>query len=304
ATGYLGSNGGISNPIGWVDDDFKTRPRPRSDVNRAGRFGLRYLLHGEAGVFGGLSWQTPWEQLLVKVEYDGHDYDDEYRVGRLKQDSRINVGLHYTPTPGVQFTLGWERGNELLAALVLRGNLKNAPRQPKWLDPPKVPLRDEAIAAGSSTGEPINATSVGLASDGGNSVEVAGDSADRFPLLPGHTWESVRSHLAENAGFYLRRVEVGENELILHGNQARYLYLAEGLGRSARVLDSAIDPGIDWITLEYNRQDMPIAQSSVSRGALAAYARRDIDLDTMARNVELNPPGSSREGEIVYDRPL
>src|SRR5690606_9720776 len=218
ATGYLGSNGGISNPIGWVDDDFKTRPRPRSDVNRAGRFGLRYLLHGEAGVFGGLSWQTPWEQLLVKVEYDGHDYDDEYRVGRLKQDSRINVGLHYTPTPRVQFTLGWERGNELLAALVLRGNLKNAPRQPKWLDPPKVPLRDEAIAAGSSTGEPINATSVGLASDGGNGVEVAaGSSADRFPLLPGHTWESVRSHLAENAGFYLRRVEVREDELILHG---------------------------------------------------------------------------------------
>jgi len=241
---------------------------------------------------------------LLKIEYDGHDYDDEVRVGQLRQDSRINLGLHYTPTPGVQFTLGWERGNELLATLVLRGNLKNAPRQSKWLDPPKVPLRDEAIAAGSSTGEPINATSVGLASDGGNSVEVAGDSADRFPLLPGHTWESVRSHLAENAGFYLRRVEVGENELILHGNQARYLYLAEGLGRSARVLDSAIDPGIDWITLEYNRQDMPIAQSSVSRSALAAYARRDIALDTMARNVELNPPGSSREGEIVYDRPL
>src|SRR5690606_7827809 len=129
-------------------------------------------------------------------------------------------------------------------------------------------------------------------------------AGDGYPLLPGHSWDEVRSQLASNAGFQLRRVEVNDNELILHGNQVRYLYLSEGLGRAARVLDSVVDPTVDWVTLEYNRQDMPIAQSSVSRSALAAYARRDIDLDTMARSVELNPPGSSREGQIVYDRPL
>src|SRR5690606_21778536 len=132
ATGYLGSNGGINNPIGWIDDDFDSRPRANSNITEAGRFGLRYLLHGDVGVFGGVSWQTPWDPLLVKIEYDGHDYGNEFRLGDLKQDSRINFGLHYTPTPGVQFTLGWERGNELLATLVLRGNLKNAPRQSKW----------------------------------------------------------------------------------------------------------------------------------------------------------------------------
>ncbi len=309
ATGYLGSNGDFGNPIGWIDEDFKVRPRASSDITQAGKFGLRYLLHGRMGVFGGVAWQTPWQPLLIKVEYDGHDYDDEVRVGRLEQDSRINIGLHYTPSPGVRMTLGWERGNELLATVAFRGNLKNAPRQPRWLDPPKFPLRQELPQADGNSGSPTGQAAAQPAS----TVAPIGDTADRagplpatdgYPLLAGHTWEQVRADLASNAGFQLRRVEVNDNELILHGNQVRYVYLSEGLGRAARVLDQVVDPSIEWVTLEYNRQDMPIAQSSVSRSALAAYARRDIDLDTMARSVELNPPGSSRQGDVVYDRPL
>ena len=309
ATGYLGSNGTFRNPIGLIDSDFDTRPDTTSAIVNAGKVGLRYLFHGRVGVFGGVSWQTPWEPLLVKVEYDGHDYGDEPGVGYLDQDSRINIGLHYTPSPGVRMTLGWERGNELLASIAFRGNLKNAPRQPRWLDPPKLPLRDETLQ-GEAPQVPVaglqaNQT-VALAGSSTNAAQTtdALPTGDGYPLLPGHSWDEVRSQLASNAGFQLRRVEVNDNELILHGNQVRYLYLSEGLGRAARVLDSVVDPNVDWVTLEYNRQDMPIAQSSVSRSALAAYARKDIDLATMARSVELNPPGSSREGQIVYDRPL
>lgn len=317
ATGYLGSNGGISNPIGWIDDDFKTRPRASSDITQAGRFGLRYLLHGPVGMFGGVAWQTPWDPLLLKVEYDGHDYDDEVRVGRLDQDSRINIGLHYTPSPGVRMTLGWERGNELLATVAFRGNLKQARRQPRWLDPPKVPMRGESLRDegplqdSADAGNPAwaSAASIATADSGADIPQDVGMvdatvAQSGYPLLPGHSWDEVRQQLRDNAGFHLRRVEVNDREVILHGNQVRYLYIAEGLGRAARILDNVVDPNVEWVTLEYNRQDMPIAQSSVSRSALAAYARRDIDLDTMARSVELNPPGASREGEIVYDRPM
>lgn len=305
ATGHLGSNGDFANPIGWIDEDFKTRPETTSAIRNAGKVGLRYLFHGRVGVFGGVSWQTPWDPLLLKVEYDGHDYDEEPAIGRLEQDSRVNVGLLYKPSPGVRVTLGWERGNELHATLTLRGNLKNAPRQPRWLDPPKAPLREETLLArppGPSvppSSTPDSEPVVALAS-GPEGLR----QPSKSPLLPGHTWEEVRERLRANAGFYMRKVEVNGDELILHGNQPRYMYPAEGLGRAARVLDSMIEPDVDWITLEYNREDMPIAQSSVSRSALASYARRDIDLATMARSIELNPPGSSREGEVVYDLPL
>src|SRR5690606_35739760 len=219
------------------------------------------------------------------------------------QDSRWNLGLHYTPSPGVRVTVGWERGNELLATVALRSNLKNLQRRAGPLDPPKVPLRSE-VAGQDETGS--NHIRNGLAASSGSLIKgdasspVASDAA----LLPGYSWEQVRSQLIENAGFYLRRVEHGERELILHGNQTHYLYISESVGRGARVLDNAVDPGIDWFTFEYNRQDLPIAQASVSRSALDAYAHRDIDLDTLVRSVEINAPGSSREGAIVYDRPF
>jgi len=299
ATGYLGTHGKLDNPLGWIDDRFDNR-RPYGQG--AGTFNSKSLLRGPIGAFGGVAWQTPWDPLVVKVEYDGHDYGIEHvRVGPLPQDSRINFGLHYTPSPGLRLTLGWERGNELVATMALRSNLKSSPRQAGTLDPPRIPFRHESIGGERAHGDVLGAD--GLLGAGESTAEADAVHAD-FPLLPGETWERVRSQLSENAGFHMRRVEVNDGELILHGNQTRYLYLSDSIGRAARVLDNTVDPSIEWFTFEYNRQDMPIAQASVSRSALIAYAQRDIDLGTMARSVELNPPGSSKEGTVVYDRLL
>src|SRR5690606_2341148 len=288
-----------------IDSDFDTRPDPTSAIVNAGKVGLRYLGHGEIGVFGGVSWQTPWDPLLVKVEYDGHDYSAEPGVRWLPQDSRFSIGLHYTPKPGVRLTLGWERGNELQASLALHSNLKNAARVAGPLDPPRIPMRESAMASTPDT-EAGNSPMEAAAWDHTAGTGPAGveSATGNFPLRPGHTWDSVRQQLIENAGFYLRKVEVSGDELILHGNQTLSIYIADSLGRTARVLDNVVDPSVEWFTVAHDRQDMPIAQTSVSRSAMAAYVRRDIDLDTMARSIELNPPGSSREGDIVYDRPM
>src|SRR5690606_8356006 len=169
------------------------------------------------------------------------------------------------------------------------------------LDPPKVAFREPSSEQDAS--EAIHDATYSSRDSATN--EWTHDASEAgFPLLPGNTWESVRSQLIDNAGFYLRRVEVNDKELVLHGNQTHYLYLPESVGRGTRVLDNAVAPDIEWFTFEYNRQGLPVAQTSVSRSALKAYATRDIDLDALARNVELNPPGSSREGTIVYDRPF
>ncbi|RRN53984.1 YjbH domain-containing protein [Pseudoxanthomonas sp. SGNA-20] len=291
ATGYLGSQGNLTNPLNWIDDRFESR-RPRGDG--AGSFNAKSLLRGPVGIFGGVAWQTPWEDLTVKVEYDGHDYSMEHvRVGPLRQDSRINFGLNYTPSPGVRITLGWERGTEFTASLTLRGNLKSAPRQPRWMDTPKAPLRSESASIGpDAEPQPLYEAS-----------EVSTSTELKPYLLPGKTWERLDAELRHYAAFYVQKIEVTDQEVILHGNQLKYFYPTEGLGRAARVLDTAIDPSIDWVTLEYTRQNMPIAQSSVSRSALNAYVQGDIDLAEMARHVEVNPPGSSREGEVVYEGP-
>src|SRR5690606_32928251 len=209
----------------------------------------------------------------------------------------------YTPSPGVRITLGWERGNELAASIAFRGNLKNVPRPSRWLDPPKRPLRSEVLED-TDTSPASVVVSPDAAS--GRPLDVDAEAIavpSTHPLLPGLTWESVDVELRRSAGFYVQKVEVNDHEVILHGTQLKYFYPTEGLGRAARVLDTAIDPSVDWVTLEYTRQNMPIAQSSGSRNALNAYAQGDIDLREMARHVEVNPPGSSREGEVVYEGP-
>jgi len=285
ATGYLGSNGDFANPLRLIDDRFETRPGATSSVVNAGKPGLRYAFRGPVGVFGGVAWQTPWAPLLVKVEYDGHDYDKEPRLKRLPQDSRINVGFHYSVSPGLKIALGWERGNELMAALTFRGNPSRAPRQPRLLDPPKEAFREPA-------GRPV----AGVPDPGAAALPVGGSV-----LRAGEHWNEIARRLNDNAGIEVQDITVADREVIVTGEQWRYFYPAEGLGRAARILANATGPDIDWITVQHNRAGLPVSQSSVSRDALAAYARGDIDLASLSRQVELNPPGSSREGRTVYE---
>jgi len=286
ATGYLGSNGDFENPLGAIDDRFKTRPR----ITGAGQLNSDAMFRGPVGVFGGIAWQTPWAPLQVKLEYDGHDYDHEPRVGRLDQDSRLNVGLHYTVTPGLQLAVGWERGNALMAAVTFRGNLATAQRQPRWLDPPKEPIRPRANAD-TAVAAPVVASAA---------QPWTPDHRAQAALRPGESWEDVAQRLTSNAGINVSQIEVNDHEIIVRGEQGRYFYTPEGLGRAARILGNSTTDDFSWYSVEYNRQGLPIAQSSVSRDALEAYDRRDIDLQALSRQVELNRPGSSRQGDIVY----
>jgi Bacterial putative lipoprotein (DUF940). len=290
ATGYLGSNGDFQNPLRWIDDRFSTRPPATSSVENAGRFGTRYLFRGSVGVFGGLSWQTPYEPLLLKLEYDGHDYDQEPRRKLLPQDSRVNVGLHYRVRPGVQVMLGWERGNELSAALVLRGNPGHSVVPAHPLDPQREPL-DRHAAPGDQI---ANASVIGPS---------PAESGADVVLRPGQSWADVSSRLYQNAGLDVHDISVADRELIVRGNQTRYRRTSEGLDRAARIVANSTD-GIDWVTVEFERRGLPVAQSSVSLDALRAHDRGDIDSATLSRSVELNPPGSSRLGTVVHEEPL
>lgn len=291
ATGYLGSNGDFENPLGAIDDRFDTRPTPVAVVENAGRFGLSSMFRGPVGVFGGISYQTPWEPLLIKIEYDGHDYDQEFRLpsGRVPQDSRVNLGVHYTLSPGLRMALGWERGNEFMATLTFRGNLVRAQRLPRMLDPAAERLRERSPA---SVGSARTDAVPGTRKDGD---APAGDVDAN--------WQDVARRLGENAGIVVEDISVADNEVIVRGEQRRYFYPAEGLGRAARVLHNSTPEGIDWFTLEHTRLGMPVAQSSVSRDAAVDYIDRRIDLPTLARQVELNPPGSSQHGETVLEVP-
>ncbi len=111
---------------------------------------------GPTALFGGVQYQSPWEPLILKLEYDGNDYQHEPLSNNQRQDSPWNVGAVYRAGRAVDVTLGFERGNTLTLAITLQTDLKNLVT-PKLDDPARVPVADirpqhSAISVGDGAG--------------------------------------------------------------------------------------------------------------------------------------------------------
>jgi hypothetical protein len=273
ATGYIGNRGDFANPLGAIDDRFKNRrPVASSDINNAGRFGLSNMFKGPVGVFGGITYQTPLDSLLVKVEYDGNDYRREPRGNNLEQRTPINVGLVYVPNRNVELTAAWERGDAAMFSLTWRGNPGHAVSAPKPFDPPPqriVPRDPQAPAIAAATAVP----------------EPGASTAERSP-----DWAAISADLTQNAGFRVERISRRGDELYVDGYQNRYLHNAKGLGRAGRILANATGDEYEWFTLRTTRLGMPIVDTSVARGALVGYLDGRVSEDVLRRSTEVQSP--------------
>ncbi|BDX04511.1 YjbH domain-containing protein [Planctobacterium marinum] len=108
--GYLGNAGTISNPLCDIADRFCSRDEFGGfGVDQGGQLEVGDFFSGNASLIGGIEYQSPWQPLRFKVEYEGNDYTDE-RAAPLVQDSRWNFGINYL-YEGFDFSLSWERGN-------------------------------------------------------------------------------------------------------------------------------------------------------------------------------------------------
>src|SRR5690606_13798759 len=107
--GYLGNRADISNPFGGLRDSERAG---NESGDLGGNFSTNTYFSGPAAFFGGVEYQTPWDRLRLKVEFDGNDYrnephDPDFDVA----DSRINLGAVFKVSKGVDISVGWERGN-------------------------------------------------------------------------------------------------------------------------------------------------------------------------------------------------
>ncbi len=122
--GYLGNRKNISNPLGSAHENYKTRKSDRKDFG--GQPNYKNWFTGKGALFGGVLWQTPYEPLSVKVEYDGNDYSQEPSAeGKLETKSPINLGLQWQ-TDDVNLSVGYERGTQLTAGITLHDNIATA----------------------------------------------------------------------------------------------------------------------------------------------------------------------------------
>jgi len=283
ATGYIGNRGDFSNPLGAIDDRFKDRrPIAGSDINDAGKFGVSNMFKGPVGIFGGITYQTPWDALLLKVEYDGNDYKREARRNNLNQSTPINVGVVYVPKRRIELAAAWERGDAAMFSLTLRGNPGRAPSSAKPFDPPPVTLKQRAPAEEDA-----------LLSSSAGVPQVEGTDVD---------WESIAGELRQNAGILVEQISRRGSELYIDGYQANYYHASKGIGRAARILGNGLGDNYNWYTFRTTRLGMPIIDTSINRDIFESYLDSRATEDDLRRSTEISVPAEV-DREVLYTQP-
>ncbi len=265
AWGYMGSRGDIPNPFSIISDKFSTRPGP--DVGSGGTPNSSSYFRGRPAFFGGVSYQTPWQPLLLKVEYEGNNYKHEPKGNNQQQRTPVNVGMVYRVSRSFDVSVAYERGTTAMVGFTLHTNVAATSGPTKLLDP--APPARVAVAP-TVTPQQVN-------------------------------WPAVSNQLRENAGIEVSRVTQRGRELVVTGEQKQYFYPAKALGRTSRVLDNQLGPDIDWYTVVSTREGMPMVSTSVHRQRFDDLLNYNIDLSTFRRSVEQDTPMPQHE-TVLYKR--
>ena len=132
AWGYLGASGNVRNPFTLVSSKFDTRA---AEVGNGGVPGFKSFFRGPAALFGGVQYQSPWQNWALKAEYDGNNYRNEPLANNRKQTTPFNFGVVYRPSPSIDLSMGVERGNTVMFGLTLHTSLSQL-SAPKVSDAP------------------------------------------------------------------------------------------------------------------------------------------------------------------------
>jgi hypothetical protein len=261
AWGYLGNRGDFDNPLGELADRFKTRPDSEGtgDVNAGSYF------RGKPSLFGGVSYQTPWDRLSLKLEYEGNDYKHEPKDNEIKQDSPINLGAVFKLTDSIDVSAAWERGNTAMFGVTFHTNFVSRKAPAKNFDPPAEPLPAKIP---NTQMEQVN-------------------------------WADVSQRLQQNAGYKVERISQRGSELFVYGEQQRYFSSAKAVGRASRILDNSVNDDIDWFTVVNKRYDLPLEETSVPRQTFREVINNEEPLQALHRTTEINPAVPHNE-KILY----
>ena len=86
----------------------------------------RLVLKGDAAIYGGLEYQTPYKPLTLKVEYDSNDYSQDFPVTRgsvdMTQHTPWNFGVVYRLDDWGVAKVSYERGDTLTLGFNLNTN--------------------------------------------------------------------------------------------------------------------------------------------------------------------------------------
>ena len=154
--GSLGSRGSLGNPLGVISEKFNYRGT--STNPNGGQLGVKSFFKGRTSLFGGVQMQTPWDPLILKLEYDGGDYRFNNQFAVAKPKSPFNFGAVYRVSPSIDLSFGVQRGKVASLSVALHSPLARL-STPKINDPvlPRFVPERPASANWSTTAQDLSA---------------------------------------------------------------------------------------------------------------------------------------------------
>jgi len=116
--GRLAGDETFDNPFGAIFSSFKTRS-PGGGVN-GGQVDFGQFFHGpDMGVFGGVTWHTPIDNVDIMAEYSSDKYTREGQSHVFVVHSPLNVGIAWRPLSNLTVTGGYLYGTSWGATVSL-----------------------------------------------------------------------------------------------------------------------------------------------------------------------------------------
>lgn len=234
--GYLGQRGNTSNPLCSASEHFCNRISGFSD--NGGSIDYNRWFTGSTSLFGGVEYQTPYDPLRLKLEYDGNDYSQDYPTtrGGVDMTPRMpwNIGAIYNVTDGVDLRLSYERGTTVALGFILSTNFGtiNTP----WIDEPTPVLGTQ------------QATTL--------------DDVD---------WQKVNDELSKFAGYQTEKVYQENNRVSIIAKQSKYRDRDVAIERASAILANHLPTEIESYTVIETEKNLAVKSTKVD-----AKAYRDI----------------------------
>lgn len=248
--GYLGREGNITNPFCDLRDSFCERPGGFS--GSGGKIDYNRFFKGPAAVYGGIEYQTPWQPLRIKLEYDGNDYSDE-KAGLLTQDSNINYGAVYALSDSFDVNVNYQRGNTFGFGVNYKldfNNLKQVKFDPPAREIPAVlPKPEDALDKGAMNRE-----------------------------------------LYRNAGFMVSNYALKADEIVITGAQIAYRDEDVAMDRIGRVLANHLPASIKTYRIVAMDAGLPQVETVINAERFVSEARNErLYADVKSSYVRVNP---------------
>ena len=277
--GRLGSYDGFTNPLGALDERFKTRSHVRD--NLGGQLESANWFRGNASVFGGVSWAAT-DRLTLKAEYSSDAYSAETTPARdlFKHKSPFNFGASYKLRKGLHFQAYAMHGSEVGFSFTTLTN----PRHPTVYGGRHSAPVPVAVRPATSVQE------LGWA----NSEEVT---------------TTVRQKTADALaadGMELEAMRLDARSVTIHLRTNRFAGSPEAIGRSARILTQAMPGSVETFTIVPMANGLPTAAVTIARSDMEAHEFDINNIQESYAQAQISDANGTLDGSLysegVYPR--